>query len=79
MEALLRRGQSRNVRGQEATPNDIPLDDVTIDPSQEIGKRLKYIRAIFSHSFSLPSRVESNHHLPFCLLEIITLKKNLLL
>ena len=33
------------------------LDDVTIDPSQEIGKRLKYIRAIFSHSSSLPSRV----------------------
>ena len=60
------------------------LDDVTIDPTGVSQERLEkgsniIMRTIFSHNFSLPSRVESNHHLTFCLLELITLKKNLLL
>ena len=37
------------------------------------------IRTIFSPSFSLPSRVVSNHHLTFCLLEELVTLKNLLL
>ena len=56
------------------------LDDVTIDPTGVSQERLEkgsniIMRTIFSHNFSLPSRVESNHHLTFCLLkELVTLK-----